>query len=189
MIYLELFFSFIQIGLFSIGGGYAALPLIQEQVVDIHHWLTMAEFTDLITISQMTPGPIGINSATFVGNRIAGIGGSVVATSGCVLPSFIIVLTMAYVYFKYKNINIVQGVLSGLRPAVVALIAVAGISIAETAFWGEAGFSANPKDVNLIAIGLFLASFLLLRKFKPNPIWAIAGSGVAGMIIYLLLGV
>ena len=189
MIYLELLFSFIQIGLFSIGGGYAALPLIQEQVVDIHHWLSMAEFTDLITISQMTPGPIAINAATFVGNRIAGIGGSVVATLGCVIPSFIIVLTLAYFYFKYKNITIVQGVLGGLRPTVVALIASAGISILVTAFWGEKGFTTNVSDINLIAIGLFAASFFILRKFKPNPIWVMGGSGIVGMIIYLMIGI
>lgn len=188
MIYIKLLISFFQIGLFSIGGGYAALPLIQEQVVDLHHWLSMAEFTDLITISQMTPGPIAINSATFVGNRIGGILGSIVATLGCVLPSFIIVLSLAYLYFKYKNISVIQGILSGLRPAVVALIASAGISILITAFWGEEGFTSL-KDTNLIAVGLFLASFFILRKFKPNPILVMAGSGVVGMIIYLALGV
>ena len=87
MIYLQLFWSFIQIGMFSFGGGYAAMPLIQGQVVNTHEWLTMTEFTDLITISQMTPGPIAVNSATFVGMKIAGIPGAVVATLGCILPS------------------------------------------------------------------------------------------------------
>ena len=87
MIYLQLFWSFFQIGLFSFGGGYAALPLIQTQVVDLHHWLSMSEFMDLITISQMTPGPIAINSATFVGIQIAGPWGAVVSTLGCILPS------------------------------------------------------------------------------------------------------
>lgn len=91
MIYLELFLSFLQIGLFSFGGGYAAMPLIQGQVVNGHHWLSMTEFTDLITISQMTPGPIAVNSATFVGIRIAGIPGALVATLGCILPSCLIV--------------------------------------------------------------------------------------------------
>lgn len=188
MIYLQLFWSFFQIGLFSIGGGYAALPLIQEQVVDVNPWLNITEFTNLITISQMTPGPIAINSATFVGNRIAGIGGSLVATFGCVLPSFIIVLILAKIYFKYKNITIMQGILNGLRPAVVALIASAAASIVITAFWGEQGFSTNIDDINYIAIGLFLIGFLILRKFKTNPILVMAGSGVAGMIIYLVTG-
>lgn len=95
MIYLQLFWSFLQIGLFSFGGGYAAMPLIQGQVVTSHGWLTMSEFTDLITISQMTPGPIAVNSATFVGLKIAGIPGAVVATVGCILPSCIIVTILA----------------------------------------------------------------------------------------------
>ena len=87
MIYLQLFFSFLQIGAFSFGGGYAAMPLIQNQIVDLHHWLSFSEFTDLITISQMTPGPIAINSATFVGIKVAGIPGAICATIGCILPS------------------------------------------------------------------------------------------------------
>ena len=95
MIWLQLFFSFLQIGLFSFGGGYAAMPLIQEQIVNIHGWLDMDQFTDLITISQMTPGPIAINSATFVGIRIGGIPGALVATLGCFLPSCFIVTLLA----------------------------------------------------------------------------------------------
>ena len=101
MIYLELFLSFLQIGLFSFGGGYAAMPLIQGQVVNGHHWLSMTEFTDLITISQMTPGPIAVNSATFVGIRIAGIPGALVATLGCILPSCLIVTLIASFYFHH----------------------------------------------------------------------------------------
>ncbi len=188
MILLQLFISFFQVGLFSIGGGYAALPLIQEQVVNIHHWLTLSEFTDLITISQMTPGPIAINSSTFVGNQVAGLLGSIIATFACVLPSILIVLTLAYFYFKYKNITIVQGILSGLRPTVVALIASAGLSILILSFWGENGFSWNPADINLVAVGLFAASLFVLRKWKLNQITVMLGSGVVGMIIYLLLG-
>ena len=103
MTLLELFWSFLQVGLFSIGGGYAAMPLIQAQVVEQHPWLTMSEFTDLITIAEMTPGPIAINSATFVGIRIAGLGGAVVATFGCILPSLLIVSILAKIYYKYKG--------------------------------------------------------------------------------------
>ena len=128
MIYLKLFWSFFQIGLFSVGGGYAAMPLIQHQVVELNNWLTMQEFVDIITISQMTPGPIAINSATFVGIQIAGLPGAIVATLGCVFPSCVIVLTLAWVYFRYRNLSVVQGVLGGLRPAVVAMIASAGLS-------------------------------------------------------------
>jgi chromate transporter len=188
MIYLQLFLSFFQIGLFSIGGGYAALPLIQEQVVEKNQWLTMTEFSDLITISQMTPGPIGINASTFVGNRIAGVGGALISTFGCVLPSFIIVLTLAYIYYKYKKLSIMQGILGGLRPAVVALIAVAGISIVSLAFWGEKKVTANFSDINLVAVGIFLIALFVLKKFKLNPILVMTCSGIAGMIIYLTIG-
>ena len=103
MIYLKLCWSFFQIGLFSIGGGYAAMPLIQNQVVDINQWLTMQEFVDIVSISQMTPGPIAINAATFVGTRVTGLAGALAATAGCVLPSCIIVLTLAYFYYKYQG--------------------------------------------------------------------------------------
>ena len=115
---LQLCWSFFQIGLFSIGGGYATMPLIQEQVVENHAWLSMTEFTDLITIAEMTP--IAINAATFVGLRIAGVLGAVVATVGCILPSCIIMSVMAYLYFKYSSLKMIQGILAGLRPAVVA---------------------------------------------------------------------
>lgn len=137
MIYLQLFLSFLQVGMFSFGGGYAALPLIQGQVVKAHSWLSMSEFTDLITISQMTPGPIAVNSATFVGEKIAGIPGALCATAGYILPSCIIVTVIAKIYLKWRNMELFQGVLGSLRPAVVALIASAGISILITAFWGN----------------------------------------------------
>ena len=107
MIYLELMFSFLYIGLFSIGGGYATMPLIQEQVVERHHWLTMEEFADVIAISQMTPGPIAINSATFTGIRIAGIFGAIAATIGCILPSLVIVLSLAFLYYRYQGQSII----------------------------------------------------------------------------------
>src|SRR5690554_781744 len=103
MILLKLFWRFFQIGMFSIGGGMAAMPLIQNQVVNLHHWLTLTEFTDLITIAEMTPGPIAINSATFVGIRIAGIPGAIVATIGCIFPSCVIVSLLAWIYFKFKE--------------------------------------------------------------------------------------
>ena len=134
MIYLQLFLSFLQIGAFSFGGGYAAMPLIQSQIVSQHGWLNMGEFTDLITISQMTPGPIAVNSATFVGIKIAGIPGAVVATAGCILPSCIIVTLLAKLYLKYRNMMMLQGILNSLRPAVVSMIASAGILILISAF-------------------------------------------------------
>lgn len=177
MIYLQLFLSFLQIGLFSFGGGYAAMPLIQGQVVDIHGWLEMSEFTDLITISQMTPGPIAINSATFVGIKIAGIPGALVATVGCTLPSCIIVTVIAKLYLKYRDMAVLQGVLASLRPAVVAMIASAGISVLITAFWGE-GAVIDLLRTNWVLVIIFLLCLLLLRKTKMNPILVMVLAGV-----------
>lgn len=116
MIYLELFWSFFQIGLFSIGGGYAAMPLIQDQVVDIHPWLTMTGFADIMAIAEMTPGPIALNAATFVGIQVAGLPGALIATIGCIFPSCVIVMTLAYVYYRFRGLSIVQGVLAGCAP-------------------------------------------------------------------------
>ena len=135
MIYLQLFWSFFQIGALSFGGGYAAMPLIQAQIVDLHGWLSMTEFTDLITISQMTPGPIAVNSATFVGTKIAGIPGALVSTAGCVLPSCILVTLLARLYLRYRNLTVLQDILGSLRPAVVAMIASSGVLILVQALW------------------------------------------------------
>ncbi len=189
MIYLELFWSFFQVGLFSIGGGYAAMPLIQTQVVDQHAWLTLNEFIDVITISQMTPGPIGINSATFVGIKIAGIGGALVATLGCVLPSCIIVLTLAHFYFKYQNLTAVRGILNGLRPAIIAMIASAGLSILLSASFAGGVLPASLADVSWIGILLFLAAFFILKKWKLNPVWVMIGCGIIGMFLYRFFGI
>lgn len=178
MIYLELFISFLKIGLFSFGGGYAAMPLIQDQVVTARQWLSMSEFTDLVTISQMTPGPIAINSATFVGIKIAGIPGALTATLGCILPSCVIVLLIAKLYLKYRNMDLLQGVLGSLRPAVVAMIASAGVSILITAFWGSMErISLSGTDWGLVFI--FVVCVLLLRKCRMNPALVIVLAGVA----------
>lgn len=169
MIYLQLFLSFLQIGLFSFGGGYAAMPLIQEQVVKTHGWLTMHEFTDLVTLSQMTPGPIAVNSATFVGLKIAGVPGALLATVGCILPSCLIVTLIAKLYLKYKKMAMLQGVLNSLRPAVVAMIASAGISIMITAFWGQAEL-VTLAHTKWSLVGIFVLCVILLRRTKWNPI-------------------
>lgn len=135
MIYLQLFLSFFQIGAFSFGGGYAAMPMIQEQVITLHNWLTMDTFANLVTIAEMTPGPIAVNAATFVGTQVAGPLGAIVATIGCILPSCIFVTLLAFIYGKYKNMALLQGTLSSLRPAVVSMIAKAGLTIIISAFF------------------------------------------------------
>lgn len=183
MLYWKLFLSFFQIGLFSIGGGYASLPLIQEQIVEINKWLTMEEYTDLITISGMTPGPIAINSSTFVGLQVGGGFGAVIATIGCVLPSCIIVVGLAVFYKKYKNLSIIQGILKGLRPAVVALIATATISILSSSIWGENNKTSNIRNPNIIAIFLILTSLIVIRKWKASPILVMAGCGLLNLLI------
>lgn len=186
MIYLQLFLSFLQIGLFSFGGGYAAMPLIQGQVVTLHGWLTMSEFTDLITISQMTPGPIAVNSATFVGLKIAGIPGAIVATAGCILPSCIIVTILAKLYLKYRTMDLLQGVLQSLRPAVVAMIASAGILILKNAFWGS-GETISLTGTEWSMVVIFGISVLLLRKTKMNPIWVMVLAGVMKVGISMMV--
>lgn len=186
MIYLQLFFSFLQVGLFSFGGGYAAMPLIQEQIVTKHAWLSMVEFTDLISISQMTPGPIAVNSATFVGNKIAGVGGALIATIGCILPSCIIVTSIAYVYLKNRENQVVQEVLQSLHPAVIAMIASAGISILITAFWGDGGkISVSNTDWSMVVI--FVISLFLLRKTCISPILVMILAGGMKLFTSMLL--
>lgn len=187
MIYLQLFWSFFQIGLFSIGGGYAAMPLIQEQVVDLHSWLTMTQFADIITIAEMTPGPIAINSATFVGIQVCGLPGALIATIGCIFPSCIIVMALAYAYYRFRGLRIVQGILAGLRPAVIAMIASAGVSLLILGVYGQRSLPADLGSIDVVAAAIFLAGFFALRKWKLNPLWVMAGSGAVGVLLYSIL--
>ncbi len=185
MILLELFLNFFYVGMLSVGGGYAAIPLIQARIVEATGLMTFSEFTDLITIAEMTPGSIAINCATFVGLRLSGIFGAVVCTLGVVMPSFIICLVLAYFYYKYKGLDGVQRVLAALRPAVVALIASAGLSILLSGLFNGGEYTAanfRPVELILFGVGLFL-----LRKFKINPIMVIFGTGIVGTLIYYLV--
>ncbi|AEA01772.1 MULTISPECIES: chromate transporter [Aerococcus] len=187
MIYLQLLISFLKVGAFSFGGGYAALPLIQEEIVENYAWLSMQEFTDLITISQMTPGPIAINSATFVGTKLAGPLGAIVATLGSVLPSIIIVSIIARLYFKYRNLSLLQNVLVALRPAVVAMIAAAGLLIMISAFWGEAPIQL--ATINLVAVAIFGLALGILIRYKVNPIIIIILAGICNVIYQAVMTV
>lgn len=187
MVLIELLLSFIQIGLFSIGGGMAAIPLIKDQIVDIHGWMELSEFVDLITIAEMTPGPIAINAATFVGTRMAGFPGALISTFGVVLPSIIIVLILAYVFNKYSEVKILQRVLKGLRPAVIALIASAGVTILTLALKSNTDLALSINNLDYLSIIIISVSLILLRKYKKNPITIIALSGLVGMVSYLIL--
>lgn len=187
MIYIELLLSFFQIGLFSFGGGYAALPLIEQELIHAQEWITNQQFIDILTLSEMTPGPIAINAATFSGNQIAGVFGGIIATVGVTLPSVIIVQILAYFYFKYKNISMVQGIIQGLRPAVVALIASAGLTIFLTAMFGHSDWPIDLAELNWISIIFFAAAIFLMRKFKASPIQVMILTGIAGGIVYSLI--
>ena len=181
MIYLQLFLSFLQIGALSFGGGYAAMPLIQAQIVTKHQWLSMTEFANLVTIAEMTPGPIAVNAATFVGTKIGGVTGALVATAGCILPACILVTLIAKLYLKYRNLSVLQSVLGSLRPAVVAMIASAGITILMNAFWG--GRRVILSGTNWVMVAIFAGSFLLLRKTKLSPIAVMVLAGLVNLAV------
>lgn len=187
MIYLELFWIFIQIGAFSFGGGYAVLPMIQKYVVEQQQWITLGELADITSISQMTPGPIAINAATFVGVKVAGIWGGVIATIGCVLPSFILLIILAHYFFKHSNLHFIQNILKGLRPAIVSLIALAAISLTLIALWTyPQGDLLSIDNLNLSAIVSAAISLFLLIKFKLDTIGVIAIGAIIGIIIYFI---
>ncbi len=177
--WIRLFISFFQIGAFSFGGGMAAIPLVQEQIVSKLQWLTMTEFSDLITLAEMTPGPIAVNSATFVGTKVAGLPGALVATLGCVTPSIIIVGILSFLYYRYKNLSVIQSVLSALRPAVVALIMSAGISIFK--------LMAFEEGINYFGIAIVVLGLVLLGKFKFSPILTMLSCGLVGMVGYMFI--
>ena len=184
MIYLQLFWAFFQIGLFSFGGGYAALPLISQQVVSTYHWISQNTFTDLITISQMTPGPIAVNSSTFVGQYVAHLPGTLIATFGCILPSCILVSLLAYFYVKYKDMKVMKIILSYLRPAVVSMIAISGISILISSFFKDSLIGIS--YIRYHAIIVFIICLILLRKYKLNPILVMVLAGISEVVIQIL---
>ncbi len=187
MIYLELLWSFCQIGAMSVGGGYAAMPLIQHQVVDVHAGLTMRQGGDVMAIAEMTPGPIAINAATFVGIQVAGLPGALVATFGCVLPSCLIVLALSYAYARWHSLRYMQGVLGGLRPAVVAMIATAGLGVLAMALYGQRAFPADLLGADGVAALIFVLGFVLLRLRKAKPLWVMAGAGALGLLLYAVV--
>lgn len=189
MIFLALFITFLQIGLFGFGGGYGMLSLIQTETVTHHHWLTTAEFTNIVAISQMTPGPIGINSATYCGYvavHNAGYGtwisvlGSVIATSALVLPSLILMILISKMFMTYMNTSLVRNVLSGLRPAIVGLLLAATLLLMTPENFST--FSTSPWHF-CISIALFVATFIGTKYLKINPIRMLAYSAFAGLML------
>lgn len=174
MIYWQLICVYLKIGVFGFGGGYAMLSLIQFEIVERYHWLTLQQFTDVVAISQMTPGPIGINSATYIGYTVTGnIWGAVIATAAVCLPSFLMVLFISYFFVKFKNNKYVNAAMSGLLPMSVALI-------------GAAALLLMNKDnfIDYKSILIFVAAFFLTWKYKVHPILMILLAGVMGFILY-----
>ncbi|MDR1729433.1 MAG: chromate transporter [Prevotellaceae bacterium] len=178
MIYLELIYVFFKIGVFGFGGGYAMISLIQFEVVDHFHWMTMQEFADILAISQITPGPISINTATYVGFNTAGILGATVATLALCLPS--VVLMLFVIRFLFANIEnrYVQYVFSGLRPAIVGLIFAAALLLMNTENFPDAGIGKNNFSI-VICAATFIASYF----YKVNPVLLIVLAGACGFLI------
>ena len=182
MIYLQLFYTFFKIGLFGFGGGYAMLSMIQGEVVTRYDWVSTQEFTDIVAISQSTPGPIGINAATYVGFTATGsVWGSVIATFAVVLPSFILMLTISKFFLKYQKHPAVEAVFSGPRPAVVGLLASAALVLMNTENFGS---PTGDTYTFVISIIIFLVAFIGTKKYNANPILMIIACGIAGLILY-----
>lgn len=174
MIYWHLWCVYLKIGLFGFGGGYTMLSLIQYEVVDKHHWLSLQEFTDVVAISQMTPGPIGINSATYIGYTVTGnVWGSVIATIAVCLPSFLLVLLISFFFARFKKNKYVAAAFTGLRPMTVGLIAAAALIMMN----GE-------NFIDYKSVLIFAAAFYLTWRYKVHPILMICMAGVAGVILY-----
>ncbi|MDD3405959.1 MAG: chromate transporter [Sphingobacteriia bacterium] len=177
-LYWQLFYTYFKIGLFGFGGGAAMLPLIQFELVEHFGWITATEFTNMVAVSQMTPGPIGINCATYAGYLATGsIWGSVIATFAIILPSFIIMLLVAKILQKFKNNRYVEGALSGLRPAVIGLIAAAALLLINTDNFGD-----NYADYKSWII--FALTFVLIKWLKIHPIVMILIVAIVGLVIY-----
>jgi chromate transporter len=174
MIYWQLFITYFKIGLFGFGGGYAMLSLIQNEVVEKHHWLTASEFTDIVAVSQMTPGPIGINSATYIGYTVTNsVWGSVVATVAVCLPSFILVLLIARFYQKFRSNKYVDDAFKGLRPVTVGLIAAAALLLMD-----------KENFIDYKSFLIFGIAFLLMMFTKLHPILLIVLAGISGLFLY-----
>lgn len=179
-----LLLSFLQIGFFSIGGGYATIPLIQEQVVDIHKWIDFQEYMDIITISQMTPGPLAVNTSTFVGIKVSGLIGAVIATFGCIISGFIISILLYKFFDRYKNTGGVLNILNGLKSVSVGLILSSCTTILLIALFGTMSLNSNNISFNKSAILIFILMFIILKKFKLNPILIMIFSAILGVILY-----
>ena len=185
MIYLQLFWEFLKIGLFAVGGGMATLPFLQD-LAEKTGWYSQSLITDMIAISESTPGPIGINMATYVGCNVAGFLGGVVATMGEILPAIVIVVTVSRYLEKFRGSKLVDAAFYGLRPAVTGLIAAAGISVVQVAMfhfdlYRQTGVLMDAFDLKTIVF--FVVAFAAIKKFKLHPVVYIACAAVVGILL------
>ena len=188
MIFLELFWTFFKIGLFTFGGGYAMLPLIQAEV-QAHKWIANADLVNFVAVSESTPGPFAINISTYVGSVMGGVFGSFCATLGVVLPSFLIILIVAKCYEKFQSNKIVKGCMSGLKPAVIGMIGAAVVSVAETVFFADSvSFAVLQSAAFYVSLGIFLVMVVLALK-KVHPILLICMSAAVGIAAGYLLDI
>lgn len=187
MIYFNLFVSFFKIGLFAFGGGYGMIPLIEAEL-QAQNWLSVQEFVQVISISEMTPGPIAVNTATLVGYRTAGIAGGAVATLGVALPSLILILATSHFLYKYKSHILVKRILYGIKPVVLALIIVAAVFVSKNIlFKGEVeSFSTVLSLIDPFSVAIMAVSTVCLAVLKVNPIFVLLASGIVGVVLYYL---
>lgn len=180
MIYFQLMAAFAKIGLFSFGGGYAMIPLIQKEIVENNSWLTARQFVDIIAVAETTPGPIAVNSATFVGYKVAGFWGALVSTIGVCLPTFILVLILSKAAHKFSTHPVMQGMLYGIRPVVLSLILMAAIFVGETVMLAKKGF----LGLDWISVAIAASAFIAYQKFKIHPILLIVIAGTVAIFLY-----
>jgi len=180
MILLELFLTFFKIGLFTFGGGYAMLPLIQEEVT-ARGWMELQQLIDFIAVSESTPGPFAVNIATYVGAELAGVAGSICATLGVVAPSFIVILIVARIFDRFRESRTVKGIMTGLKPAVVGLIGAAVLSVAATVFFSGGFTPAVLYDGWLYVSAVIFVLCLIAALKKLHPVLVICISAVLGI--------
>ncbi len=181
MILLRIFLTFVKIGAMCFGGAYAAIPIVEREVVSVNHWMTITEFSDLVAIDEITPGPIIINSASFVGMKLAGIPGAIAASIGSVVVPIIVTIILIYVYRRYRNLKMMNEVIYTLKCMTVALIVSTCLSIFLNAVFPGKVITLNNTDFLILAMGI--AAFVIMRKYKPNPLFVMLAGGLINLII------
>ena len=178
---LDIFLSFLKIGVFAFGGAYAVIPLVEEQMVTNTGWMTFTEFSDLVAIDELTPGPIIINSATFIGMKLGGVPGAIAATLGCILPGCIVSLILIYLYRKYKEIPVISEIMKVLKCMSVALI----FSVLIKMFMGAIIPAGTLDSLNYISLVMVIVCFFILRKYKTNPLYLMLACGAITLVLNL----